>query len=148
MKFFAALLAAAQAQTDAADRMAVIQDNIANLTAPMPTVNSGSRFTAKFVNRLAKLTEEMVNNTNAWGTACDEGSGAGSGDGAQGDDIFAFNTGDAPEDKCQLNKQINRALNSYVRNYVCSGRGNYVSRTIRRLRKVKNWYNTKYDCAI
>ena len=60
-----------------------------NLTAPMPTENSGSRFTAKFVNRLAKLTDEMVNNTNAWGTACDEGSGAGSGDGAQGDDIFA-----------------------------------------------------------
>ena len=29
MKFFAALLAAAQAQTDAADRMAIIQDNIA-----------------------------------------------------------------------------------------------------------------------
>jgi hypothetical protein len=62
--------------------------------------------------------------------------------------LFSFNTGDSAEDKCQLNKQINRSLNSYVRNYVCDGRGDYTQRMIRQLRKVKNWYNTRYDCAL
>ncbi|CBY09548.1 unnamed protein product [Oikopleura dioica] len=151
MKFFASLFIAALAETDAQTRIAVIQEQITSLTSSMPQEGGGSQFTQKFSNRLNKLISEMTAPAaNLYGTDCSVGSGGGSGDGPaeEGDDLTAFNTGDSAEDKCQLNKQINRALNSYVRNYVCDGRGNHTQRMIRRLRKVKNWYNVRNDCSL
>ena len=54
----------------------------------MPTSGKGSQFTQKFVNRFAKLTGEMVDGANEWGTDCDVGSGEGSGE-LESDAVFA-----------------------------------------------------------
>jgi len=72
------------------------------------------------------------------GEACNEQNGFAE----EAADVTVFDE----DDMCKLNGQVNAALNSWARNYACSGRGKVYRQIIRQARKVRNFFNDKNNC--
>lgn len=58
-------------------------------------------------------------------------------------DVSVFDESDV----CTLNGQVNAAINSWARNYACSGRGKVYRQIIRSARKVKSFFIEKNGCV-
>ena len=58
-------------------------------------------------------------------------------------DVSVFDESDV----CTLNGQVNAAINSWARNYACSGRGKVYRQIIRSARNVKSFFIEKNGCV-
>ena len=64
------------------------------------------------------------------------------GDFEDAEDVNVF----AKNNMCKLNGQVNSALNSWARNFACSGDKDYSRKIIKAARKIRNFYDAKNDC--
>ena len=87
------------------------------------------KYHAKFQGWLDKISEA----TNDDGLKCCV-------EVADADDITVF----SDDNMCKLNSQLNSAMSSLARQWACNGRGNVSRQAVRRLKKLKNQYASRY----
>jgi len=100
---------------------------------------SDNKWAARYEGRLSKVLQQLEDSDNR--SSCyDKNVPQNSED--EGDEVTVFDENDF----CRLNGQVNAAINSYARHHACEGRGKVYRQIIRSARKVKNFFNQKYDC--
>ncbi|CAG5111088.1 Oidioi.mRNA.OKI2018_I69.chr2.g5424.t1.cds [Oikopleura dioica] len=133
MKLFAAVLALVQASA-VQDRVDIILGHLDRLADA--TLTAGDAKDDRYVAKIQSWAARIVAANGDRDAECDAAE-------EEADDKLVF----SEDDYCQLNSQINAALNSAARRWACDGRGNVARQAVRRLRKVKNQYARRYCSA-
>merc|ERR1712037_862030 len=102
---------------------------------------SDNKWATRYESRLSKVLQQLEDSKNWDGSSCYDDNVPKSSEDEGNEVTFSME-----DEFCTLNGQVNAAINSYARNYACEGRGKVFRQIIRSARKVKNFFNQKYQC--